>query len=186
MHAIYTGSVPTHPGWFAIVVVWESIHAHHKFQHSSAYATFLAAAVTIVAGPIDVKHFEISEDREGLKRALEAPITGMSVLPVKKGKAAEFLSFYNDTYAKYVVGDTYNGMWFHYPYEDPYFILFFATDVCRFDFYAFYGWESEQAHYDNMKQEKHKGFHESFADCIDATRGCKVYHLELKKAYGDW
>ena len=178
--------MPTHQGLFAVAMIWESIHAHHKFAHSPAYGPFIAAALPILAGPLDIKHFEILSDRDGLKRALEAPITGMSVLPVKKGKAADFLSFYNDKYAKYVVGDAYNGMWFHYPYEQPYSIRVSLVDICRFDFYAFYGWESEQAHYDVMKEEKHKGFHQSFEDCIDATKGCKVYHLELRKVYGNW
>jgi hypothetical protein len=37
-----------------------------------------------------------------------------------------------------------------------------------------------------MKREKHMEFHDSFSECIDAAKGCKVYHLELRKAYGDW
>jgi hypothetical protein len=121
LHAIYAGFVPTHPGLFAVAIIWESIHAHHKFQHSHSYGPYIAAVLPIIDGPLDINHFEISSDSEGLKRALESPITGMSVLPVKKGKAADFLEFYTEKYAKFVVGGSYKGMWFHYPYEQPYF-----------------------------------------------------------------
>lgn len=122
--------MPTHPNTFAVVIVWDSIHSHHKFEHSAAYGPFLASALPILAGDINIQHFEISGGSEVLKKALESPITGMSVLPVKKGKAADFLGFYNETYAKYVLGERFKGMWFHYPYEDPYIpYIFLSIDV---------------------------------------------------------
>lgn len=79
----------------------------------------MAAALPVLDGPIDIKHFDIFSNSEVLKRALESPITGMSILPVKRGKVADFLGFYDENYWKYVAGDTYKEIWFHYPYEEP-------------------------------------------------------------------
>src|SRR5208282_4559160 len=106
LHAIYVGFVPTHPRLFAVVAIWESIHSYHKFGHSPAYGLFMAAALPVLDGPLDIKHFDIFLDSKTLKTALESPITGMSILPVKKGKVADFFGFYNEKYWKYVAGDT--------------------------------------------------------------------------------
>jgi hypothetical protein len=56
----------------------------------------------------------------------------------------------------------------------------------RFDFYAFLGWKTEQEHYEVMKVDNYQKFRESFKDYIDATKGVKIHHLELKKVHGDW
>jgi hypothetical protein len=111
--------MPTHPGFLAVFIIWESIQAHHKMQHSPAYGPFIQAALPVLAGDIDVRHFEIT-DVEQLKAALEMPVTQISQLSIQKGKAAEFLKAYDDALSKYIVGENYTGMWLGYEYEDPY------------------------------------------------------------------
>ena len=78
----------------------------------------------ILAGDIDIVHFEIDSDAVSLKKALSMPCTQMSHLSIKKGKAADFLKAYYESFDKYVVGENYHGMWMRYPYEDPYFPVF--------------------------------------------------------------
>ena len=53
-------------------MIWDSINSHHKFQHSPSYKPFIASAAPILAGDLDVVHFEIT-DRKTLKKALESP-----------------------------------------------------------------------------------------------------------------
>lgn len=117
--AIYTGYMPTHPGYFAVFIIWESIHSHHKMQHSPAYGPFVQGILPILAGDIEVMHFEITDPKE-LKKALEMPVTQISQLFVQKGKAAEFLKTYNTAIENVFVGEKYTGMWLGYPYENPY------------------------------------------------------------------
>ena len=111
--------MPTHPGFLAVFIIWESIHAHHKMQHSPAYGPFVQAALPFLAGDIDMRHFEITDVGQ-LKAALEMPVTQISQLSIQKGKAAEFLKAYDDAISRYIVGENYTGMWLGYPYEDPY------------------------------------------------------------------
>jgi hypothetical protein len=111
--------MPTNPGIFCIMIVWDSINAHHKFQHSPAYKPFIVSALPILAGDLEVIHFEIT-DRKTLKKALESPVTQISHLYIKKGFVADFLKAYHASFEKYVVGEKYNGMWISYPYEDAY------------------------------------------------------------------
>lgn len=119
MKAIYTGLMPTNPGVFCIVIIWDSIHAHHKFQHSPAYKPFIVSALPIIGGDLDVVNFEIT-DRKALKKALESPVTQISHLYIKKGFVADFLKAYNASFEKYIVGERFNGMCINYPYEDAY------------------------------------------------------------------
>ena len=56
----------------------------------------------------------------------------------------------------------------------------------RFSFVAFAGWEREQDHYDVMKKEKYGLFREGFKEFLDAEKGIKIYHAELRKVHGDW
>jgi hypothetical protein len=111
--------MPTHSGHFCVIIVWDSIHSHHKFQHSPAYKSFMTAAAPFLAGDIQLAHFEIT-DKKSLKKALESPCTQISHLFIKKGLAADFIQAYNSSFEKYVAGEKYNGMWLAYPYEDPY------------------------------------------------------------------
>lgn len=124
MKALYTGFVPTHPGLFAVFIIWDSIHSHHKLEHSPAYGPFVQGVLPILAGDIDIVHFEIDSDAVSLKKALSMPCTQMSHLSIKKGKAAEFLKAYYESFEKYVVGENYHGMWMRYPYEEPYYSYF--------------------------------------------------------------
>ena len=62
----------------------------------------------------------------------------------------------------------------------------FIPLIVRFSFYAFLGWDNEQDHYDVMQKENYQAFRDSFKDCIVPEKGVKIYHLELKKVYGDW
>jgi len=119
LKAIYTGLMPTHPGIFCVVMIWDSIHSHHKFQHSPSYKQFIVSVLPILAGDLEVIHFEIT-DRKALKKALESPVTQISHLYIKKGFVADFLKAYNAGFEKYVVGEKYNGMCINYPYEDAY------------------------------------------------------------------
>lgn len=111
--------MPTHPGIFLVVMIWDSIHSHHKFQHSPSYKPFIVSALPILAGDLDVIHFEIT-DRKALKKALESPVTQISHLHIKKGFVADFLKAYNASFEKYVAGENFNGMCINYPYEDAY------------------------------------------------------------------
>jgi hypothetical protein len=111
--------MPTHPGTFAAFIIWDSIHSHHKLEHSEAYGPFVQGILPILAGDIEIVHFEISSDREVLKKTLEMPVTQMSQLSVKKGKVADFLKAYHAGFAKHIVGENYHGMWIKYPYENP-------------------------------------------------------------------
>ena len=56
-----------------------------------------------------------------------------------------------------------------------------------FSFYAFLGWQQEQDHYEAMKKDGYKEFRASFKDCVNADKdkGIKIYHIELRKMYGD-
>lgn len=114
--------MPTHPGLFCVVIIWDSIHAHHKFQHSPSYKSFLAAAATILAGDLQFAHFEIT-DKKSLKKALESPCTQISHLYIKKGFVADFLKAYNAGIEKALAGEKYNGTWISYPYEDAYRLI---------------------------------------------------------------
>ena len=117
--AIYTGFMSTHPGVFAIYVIWDSIHSHHKMEHSPAYGPFVQAVIPFIAGEIEISHFEIT-DREQLKIALDMPVTQISHLPIHKDKVADFLKGYGDGITKYIAGHNYRGISLLYPYEDPY------------------------------------------------------------------
>ena len=57
----------------------------------------------------------------------------------------------------------------------------------RFSFYAFLGWQTEQDHYEAMKKDGYKEFRASFKDCVNGEKekGIKIYHIELRKVYGD-
>lgn len=113
--------MPTHPGIFAVFIIWESIHSHHKFCHDAAYGPFAQGIFPILAGDIEIVHFEIT-DSENLKKALNMPVTQISKISVKKGQVASFLKEYHDSFNKYVAGEAYTGMWTTYPYEAPYFL----------------------------------------------------------------
>ena len=108
----------THPGLFAIYCIWDSINSHHSLQHSAAYGPFIQPIIPLLAGDISIAHLEIT-DRENLKEALESPVTQMSHLAIRKGKAAEFLKAYYQNFDKHIVGEKYKGMWLGYSYEDP-------------------------------------------------------------------
>jgi hypothetical protein len=110
--------MPTHPGFFAVLIIWDSIHSHHKFNHSDAYGPFVVGIFPILAGDIEIIHFEIT-DRENLKKALESPVTQMSKLSIRKGQAAGFIRDYNAGFDKYIAGENYIGTWTSYPYEAP-------------------------------------------------------------------
>ena len=114
--------MPTHPGLLCVIIIWDNIHSHHKFQHSPAYKPFMAAAAPILAGDLEIAHFEIT-DKKALKKALESPCTQISNLHIKKGMAADFLKAYNASFQKYIVGEKFNGMWISYSYENPYVLL---------------------------------------------------------------
>jgi quinol monooxygenase YgiN len=116
--AIYTGMVPTHPGLFCVIIIWDNIHSHHKFQHSPEYKSFMVAAAPIIAGDLEIAHFEIT-DKKALKKALESPCTQISHLFIKKGFAADFLKAYHASFEKYIVGEKFTGMCLSYSYEDP-------------------------------------------------------------------
>jgi len=55
--------------------------------------------------------------------------------------------------------------------------------MISFLFAAFLGWDSEQDHYDVMKKENYQRFRESFKDYVTDI---VIYHVELKKEYGQW
>ena len=116
--AIYTGLVPTHSGQFCVIIIWDSIHSHHKFQHSPSYKSFMAATAPVIAGDLEIAHFEIT-DKKSLKKALDSPCTQISHLYVKKGLAADFIKSYNSGFENYVSWEKFSGMWLAYPYEDP-------------------------------------------------------------------
>jgi hypothetical protein len=111
--------MPTHPGLLLVVIIWESIHSHHAFQHGPAYKPFIVSALPILAGDLIVANFEVKSHSE-VKKALESPCTQISHLAIKKGFVYEFLEAYHTGWKKYVGGEKYNGMWTSYPYEDPY------------------------------------------------------------------
>lgn len=121
MLALYTGYMTTHPGILSVFVIWDTIHSHHKMEHSVAYGTFVAGVKPFLSGPIEMMHFEIMEAKE-LKLALESPITQVSHLHVGKGQVAPFLEGYHAGLKKYIVGEKYKGITMMYPYEDPYSI----------------------------------------------------------------
>jgi len=56
----------------------------------------------------------------------------------------------------------------------------------RFSFCAFLGWEREQDHYDVMKGDRYALFRDSFKEFLDSEKAINIYHVELKKVYGDW
>jgi hypothetical protein len=37
-----------------------------------------------------------------------------------------------------------------------------------------------------MKKEKYGFFREAFAEFLNADKGVKIYHAELRKVHGDW
>jgi hypothetical protein len=193
--AIYTGLMPTHPGHFCAIIVWDTIHSHHKFQHSPAYNSFMTIAASLIAGDIQIAHLEIT-DKKSLKKALESPCTQISHLFIKKGSAADFIKAYNSSFEKYIVGEKFNGLWLVHSYEDPYILppnpspRRFSpdtSDTCRFSFYALLGWQSEKDHYEAMNKDGYKNFRASFKDCVNVEKdkGIKIYHIELRKVYGD-
>jgi len=116
--ASYTGYMTTHPGILAAFIIWDSIHSHHKMEHSAAYGPFVAGIKPFLSGPIEILHFDITEP-EQLKKALEAPVTQVSRLQVTPGQAAPFLEGYHTGLKKYIVGEKYKGITLLYPYEDP-------------------------------------------------------------------
>jgi hypothetical protein len=122
LQAIYTGFAPTHPGLFTVLIIWDTIHSHHKFEHSAAYGPFVQSIFPILAGNIDIVHFEITSDASTLKKTLEKPVTQMSHLFIKKGKVANFLTAFYESFEKHIVGEKYHGMWTSYPYEEPYIL----------------------------------------------------------------
>jgi hypothetical protein len=111
--------MPTHPGILAVIIIWDSIQAHHKFMHSEAYAPFMQQAAPILTGDIDVTHLEIT-DKETLKTTLESPVTQISHISIKKGYAAKFLKEYHENFKKHLVSEKNHGMWTQHSYEDPY------------------------------------------------------------------
>jgi len=112
--------MPTHPGILAVIIIWENIHAHHRFMHSESYGPFMMNAAPILAGDIEVVHLEVT-DSKTLKTTLTSPVTQISHLSVKKGYAAKFLKEYHENYKKLVAGGEKNhGMWMQHSYEAPY------------------------------------------------------------------
>jgi hypothetical protein len=117
------GFSTTHPGILGAVLVWDSIHDHHKFQHSHAHAPFVHSLLTFLAGDITARHMELDPaDKPALKQILSAPITHVSHLSIRKDKGADFIRDYDEAFKKYVIGEKYRGMWTQYSYEDPYFL----------------------------------------------------------------
>ena len=177
--------MPTHPGIFVLVIIWDAIQSHHKFEHSPAYGPFLQAAMPLIAGDIEIAHMDIT-DKDNLKKALESPVTQTSILGIKRGRVSSFLDAYDENFKKYIVGENYRGMWLTYAYEEPYLSVLKKGLTIRFSFYAWLGWDNEQDHYDVMKKDKYQSFRDSFKDCIVPEKGVKIHHSELKKTYGDW
>ena len=122
MLAIYRGYITTHPGILAALIIWETIHAHHKLEHSHAYGPFVAGVKPFLASPIQILHFEITEP-EQLKAALESPVTQISQLHVTGGQVAPFLEGYHSGLDRYIKGEKYKGITLMYPYEDVYALL---------------------------------------------------------------
>jgi hypothetical protein len=119
MLALYTGYMTTHPGILAVFIIWDTIHSHHKMEHSAAYGPYIAGIKPFLSGPIEVMHLEITEPKQ-LKLALESPITQISHLHVTAGQVAPFLEGYHGALKKYIVGEKYTGITMMYSYEDPY------------------------------------------------------------------
>lgn len=113
----------TEPGIFVLVVIWDSIHSHHKFEHTPLYGPFLESGMPYIAGELEIAHMDIT-DAAAVKKALESPITQTSILGIKKGRVADFLKTYDENFRKYIVGEKYCGMWLGYAYEDPYLVRF--------------------------------------------------------------
>ena len=122
MMAIYRGYMTTHPGILAVLIIWDTIHSHHKLEHSSSYGPFVAGVKPFLAGPIQIQHFEITEPKQ-LKEAIESPVTQISQLHVTGGQVAPFLEGYHDGLGKYIKGEKYKGITLMYPYEDVYALL---------------------------------------------------------------
>ena len=116
--AIYNGFVTTHPGLFAAYIIWDTIHSHHKMEHSRAYGPFVLKVLPLLAGDIEISHFEITDPVQ-LKAALEMPVTVTTHIRVQKGRVADFLEAYEGGIAKYIVSDKIHGRFLGYSYEDP-------------------------------------------------------------------
>src|SRR5579859_3946925 len=122
MMAIYRGYMTTHPGILAVLIIWDTIHSHHKLEHSPSYGPFVAGVKPFLAAPIQIQHFEITEPKQ-LKQAIESPVTQISHLHVTGGQVAPFLKGYHDGLEKYIKGEKYKGITLMYPYEDVYALL---------------------------------------------------------------
>ena len=116
------GFCTTHPAILGAVLVWDSIHDHHKFQHSQAHAPFVHSLLTFLGGEIEARHMELIPDKAQLKEALESPVTQVSHLSIRKDKGADFVKNYEEAFNKHIIGEKYRGMWTQFSYEDPYFL----------------------------------------------------------------
>jgi hypothetical protein len=116
--AMYSGFVTTHPGLFAAYLIWDSIHSHHKLQHSPTYGPFAMSVYPLLAGDIEVVHLEITDPVQ-LKTAMERPVLGSTVVKIQKGKVAPFLGAYKAVIEKHSAQPKHTGLWIGYTYEDP-------------------------------------------------------------------
>ena len=99
--------------------MWDTIHSHHKWEHSHGYGPFVQSVLPLLAGDIEIVHLEIT-DPVKLKTAMERPVLGTTVVRIQKGKVANFLGSYKAAIEKHASNDNYKGLWIGYPYEDPY------------------------------------------------------------------
>jgi hypothetical protein len=168
--------MPTHSGHFCVIIVWDSIHSHHKFQHSPAYNSFMATAAPLIAGDIQIAHLEIT-DKKSLKKALESPWTQISHLFIKKGLASD-----NSSFEKYVVREKVNGMWPRHPYEDLYkpgLCQTHLTLVC-FRFTPFSGANPKRITTTQWTKMDLKA-----SGLLSKIAWIKKYPIELRNVYGD-
>jgi|SRR5579862_4195847 len=119
LQASYYGPVLTHPNLFAVYNIWESIHSHHKFQHSPEYGPFLFLVFPMLDGPIKFAHLDVENMKE-LRTTLESPVHQTSSLNVAMDKAGAYLKWWDEDSQKYLGGEKMNAIWLGYSYEDPY------------------------------------------------------------------
>jgi hypothetical protein len=75
----------------AAVVVWETLDHHKKVMSHDSYPALVSLTAPAHAGPLDMLHFEVSEDPT---TALTSPVTYFTYFTLNEGKTREgFKSF---------------------------------------------------------------------------------------------